>query len=210
MKKIISLIFLFIALNISAQNATSILDKAIEAYNNSNGLNASFTMRINYGVQGGADSFEGVVDMKGDKFTFKTPDIHLWYDGITQWTFPIQSGEVNVNNPSENELLASNPAIILRNYKSQFDAKYKGESTATNGKAAYDIILTPKSRGDITEIQLQIDKQSYLQSSIVVATRDGGSYTIRFNEIKTNANQLDALFVFNESEYPDAEVIDLR
>jgi len=210
MKKIISIISLFVALNASAQNATSILDKAIEAYNNSNGLNASFTMRINYGGQNGIESFEGIVDMKGDKFAFKTPDVHLWFDGTTQWTYPVRSGEVNVNNPSDKELLASNPAVILRNYKSQFNAKYKGESTATNGKAAYDIILTPKSKGDITNIQLQIDKLSYMQSSIVVTTRDGGSYTIRFNDIKTNANQSDALFVFNESEYPDAEVIDLR
>ena len=58
-----------------AQNATSILDKAASAYEDSNGLTAYFTMQTRSDVQKVSESFDGTVDIKGDKFVLKTPDI---------------------------------------------------------------------------------------------------------------------------------------
>ena len=51
-----------------AQNATSILDKAASAYEDSNGLTAYFTMQTRSDVQKVSESFDGTVDIKGDKF----------------------------------------------------------------------------------------------------------------------------------------------
>ena len=58
-----------------AQNATSILDKAASAYEDSNGLTAYFTMQTRSDVQKVSESFDGTVDIKGDKFVLKTPDM---------------------------------------------------------------------------------------------------------------------------------------
>ena len=51
-----------------AQNATSILDKAASAYEDSNGLSAYFTMQTRSDVQKVSESFDGTIDIKGDKF----------------------------------------------------------------------------------------------------------------------------------------------
>lgn len=120
----------------SAQNATSILDKAASAYEDSNGLTAFFTMQTRSDVQKVSESFDGTVDIKGDKFVLKTPDMITWFDGTTQWSFVERNEEVNVSTPTGEELQATNPALLLRSYKKGFTAKYKGESTAPNGKAA--------------------------------------------------------------------------
>ena len=56
-----------------AQNAVSILDKAAGAYENSNGISASFTLNTRSDVQKVSESFEGTIHMKGDKFTLVTP-----------------------------------------------------------------------------------------------------------------------------------------
>ena len=83
-----------------AQNATSILDKAASAYEDSNGLTAYFTMQTRSDVQKVSESFDGTVDIKGDKFVLKTPDMITWFDGTTQWSFVERNEEVNVSTPT--------------------------------------------------------------------------------------------------------------
>lgn len=197
-------------MRVLGQNATSILDKAASAYEDSNGLTAYFTMQTRSDVQKVSESFDGTVDIKGDKFVLKTPDMITWFDGTTQWSFLERNEEVNVSNPTGEELQATNPALLLRSYKKGFTAKYKGESTAPNGKAAYDIELTPKKKSDIVRVELQIEKFSGLPASIAVFSKNGISNTIRIGKMETGVNQPDNFFVFNEKDYPDAEIVDLR
>ena len=85
-----------------------------------------------------------------------------------------------------------------------------GESTAPSGKAAHDIELVPKKKSDIVRVELQIEKFSGLPASIAVFSKNGISSTIRISKMKTGVNQPDSYFVFNEKDYPDAEIIDLR
>ena len=143
-----------------AQNAASILDKAADAYEKSNGISASFALNTRSDVQKVSESFEGTINMKGDKFTLVTPDMVTWFDGTTQWSYVERNDEVNVSTPSGEELQFTNPALLLRAYKKGFTPKYIGESTASNGKSAYDIELTPKKKGDILKVELQIEKFS--------------------------------------------------
>lgn len=193
-----------------AQNPVSILDKAATAYENTNGISASFTLNTRSEAQKMSESFEGTIQMKGDKFTLITPDMSTWFDGKTQWTYVERNDEVNVSTPTGDELQFTNPAMLLRVYKKGFTPAYIGESTAANGKAAYDIKLTPKKKGDILSVELQIEKFSGFPAKIKVEAKNGITNTIHISNLKTGVNQSDDFFVFKESEYPDAEVIDLR
>lgn len=193
-----------------AQNAVSILDKAADTYENSNGISASFTLNTRSDVQKVSESFEGTIHMKGDKFTLVTPDMTTWFDGTTQWSYVERNEEVNVSTPTGEELQFTNPALLLRMYKKGFTPKYIGESTASSGKSAYDIELTPKKKGDILKVELQIEKSSNFPAKIKVEAKNGISSTIHISNLKTGVNQPDDFFVFKESDYPDAEVIDLR
>ena len=186
-----------------AQNATSILDKAASAYEDSNGLTAYFTMQTRSDVQKVSESFDGTVDIKGDKFVLKTPDMITWFDGTTQWSFVERNEEVNVSTPTGEELQATNPALLLRSYEKGFTAKYKGESTSPSGKAAHDIELVA---WEITATGVS----SGFPASIAVFSKNGISSTIRISKMKTGVNQPDSYFVFNQKDYPDAEIIDLR
>lgn len=201
---------LCLPLTLAAQSATSILDKATKAYAESNGIKSEFSMRVRSDQQKFTESFEGEIQIKGDKFTLKTPDLLTWFDGKTQWSYMLRTEEVNVTNPENEELQLMNPALLLKNYKKGFNVELKGESTSPNGKSAYDIQLTPKKKSNITDVQLQIEKLSGLPASIVVASKDGTVSTIRISKFETGLNQPDSFFVFKESDYPEAEVIDLR
>lgn len=193
-----------------AQDAVSILDKAAAAYESSNGLRAHFIMQTRSDEQKMSESFEGTLDLKGDKFVLKTPGMTTWFDGTTQWSYVDRNEEVNVTTPTGEELQMTNPAFLLRLYEKGFTPSYKGESTAPSGKAAYEVELTPKKKTAILKVRLQIEKASGLPGSITILDKNGLSNTIRIGKIETGVNQPDSYFVFNETEYPDAEIIDLR
>lgn len=207
---VLPLLCLLFTVKASAQNATTILDKAATTYENANGIEANFTLHTYSDVQNTGESMEGMIRMKGDKFTLTTPDALIWFDGTTQWVYVKRNEEVNVSNPSGEELQFTNPTLLLRNYKKDYKAAYKGESTATNGKAAYDIELTPKKKGDIEKVNMQIEKYASLPASITITTTKGIQTAIYINKLSVGQNQPDASFRFNEADYPDADIVDLR
>ena len=204
------LFLLFLSTNIGAQDVIAILDNAVSVCENSNGLTAQFTMFIRSDRQQISESFEGVIDVKGEKFVLKTPDMNIWFDGRNQWTYLERNEEVNVTLPSDEELQMTNPILSLRFYKKGFNAIFKGESTAANGKTCWDIELVPKKKKDIDVIELQIEKKSSIPVSITIVTKQGIHNTIHINQMKTGVNQSDSCFIFEEKEYPNAEIIDLR
>lgn len=206
----LSIVCLLVSGNLSAQKASDILDKAAAVYENSNGMSAVFAFHTRSEKQGYAESFEGVIEMRGDKFTLQTPDMKVWYDGKTQWSYVERNEEVNVSIPSGEELQFTNPALLLRMYKKGYTVANKGESTSGSGKAAYDIELTPKKKGDIQKVTLQIEKSSSLPARISIVDKNGGITSIQINQITTGTNQPDDFFTFKEADYPEVEVIDLR
>lgn len=192
------------------QNAEAILDKAAVAYESSNGIKAIFAANIRYEKEGVAESFEGTIQMKGDKFVLTTPGMRTWFDGKTQWTYMERTEEVNISNPSGEELQFTNPMMLLNSYKKGFNLSYVGESTADNGKMADDLLLTSKGKDDIDKIEVQIEKATSLPVRMTVIMKNGLRSVIRISKMQTGQNQTDQLFVFNPGDFPNAVEIDLR
>lgn len=203
------MLFLCVSAALSAQNAGTILDNAAKAYDEAKGVKAAFTMRVRSNQQGN-ESYEGEIQIKGNKFTLKTPDMQTWFDGKTQWTYVLRTGEVNVSDPDGEELQYMNPALLLRDHKKNFKSEYKGESTSPNGKSAYDIALVPKKKGSVSQVDLQIEKLTNLPATITVLSKDGMTSTVRITGLTKGLNLEDSFFVFNAADFPEAEVIDLR
>ena len=193
-----------------AQDAQAILDKAAQMYEQSNGIKANFAIHSVVPQQNISESFEGIIEMKGDKFKLETPDMITWYDGQTQWVYVMRNEEVNVSTPSGDELQLTNPAVLLRQYKKGFSVQYKGTSTTRQAKSAYDITLIPKKKSNIQQIDLQIEKMSNIPAAITISDKNKATVSIYISKWETGKNQADSFFSFNESDYPDAEVIDLR
>lgn len=198
------------AVSAVAQNAEKVLEKAASVYESSNGINVTFAANIRYEKQGISESFEGTIQMKGDKFVLITPDMRTWYDGKTQWSYMVRSEEVNISNPSGDELQFLNPMILLRTYKKGFDLTYVGESTADNGKMAEDVLLISKSKDDIEKIEVQIEKATSFPVRITVIMKNDLRSVIRISKIQTGMNHSDQLFIFNPKDYPNALEVDLR
>jgi outer membrane lipoprotein-sorting protein len=192
-----------------AVDARSVLEKISQVYKQWSGMDIQFTTNIRSDKNGVTESFEGTMRMKADKFVLMTPDMTTWFDGTTQWTYMPRTGEVNISAPTGSDLQLINPMILLQGYRKDFNVSYLGESTSANTRTAYDIALTPKKKGDIEKIEIQIEKSSSLPVKLVVTMRNDMRNTIHIKEIK-EAGYPDATFTFPKDEYPDVDVIDLR
>jgi outer membrane lipoprotein-sorting protein len=195
---------------LNAQDAKSILDKANQAYNNAGGITATFTLNTEDSRNKTTYSQDGTTLLKGNKFKIEVPDGITWFDGKTQWTYAKGGDEVNVSNPTGDELAGISPSVLLNIYKSGFKLNYAGEKK-DNGKLVYSVDLIPESKKtDFKKMTINIDKANSLFTSIKVYGKDGITNHLIIKKLQTGSNFTDKTFIFNPKEYPNVEVVDLR
>lgn len=214
MKKYIFAVFIaLLSLPVIAQQqlrAKIVFDKTTEAFQKANGIKADFMLKVitNGHLQG---SENGTIMLNGDKFMLKTSEMTTWFDGKTQWSYITRNDEVNVSNPTSDELQQINPYSFLyigkRNYNYQL-----GSTNVFQGKPIWEVILTSKNKKvEFDHIVLYVTKNTY--EPLYIKLRQRGQNT--FNEITVTHYQkglqyANSTFVFNKKNYQTAEIIDLR
>lgn len=191
--------------------AIGILEKAGETYEKAGGVSASFLIDVL--EQGGVknSSMEGNIQLKGSKFKLMVPDeLITWFDGKNQWLYLINTQEVNLSTPSEEELLTINPINVFQWYKFGYNSRLIGEKKYKNS-TVWHIELKPQdTSSDTQNISIYFDKTSYQPMYIHINRKDGSGSKIYISNYKTNQGYQDNLFMFPQKDYPTAEVIDLR
>lgn len=203
--------FLAISLPVFAnkEDAKAILDQTAAAFRRSNGVRASFVIQT-YVKNKMQNSSSGNIRLKGDKFLLDAEGIKTWFDGRTQWSYVANTDEVNVAEPTSDELQSINPYAFLSIYKKGYDLKLGNKSTYA-GKAAYEVILTAKDKKqDIQCIILYVTKDDFEPLCVTMGQRGGHSVAVRINLYQTGLSYSDSMFTFNKKNYPSAEYVDLR
>ncbi len=212
MKTKLTVLFVFFisVFTVNAQNAKTILDNASKAYNSAGVITASFTINTEDVKNKTTYSQDGKAYLKGDKFKIDAVDGITWFDGKTQWVYVKGSEEVNISEPTGEELASVSPAILLNMYKTGFKLNYKGEKK-NGGKTVYMVELVPESKkSEFSKMYVNIDKTTNLFTSIQMFGKNGMNNHLIVKSMQTRTNLPDNTFVFNKKDYPKAEVIDLR
>lgn len=116
-------LILFLSVSLSAQKdkqAREILDKTANALQQAGGIRATF---------GGTGN--GTLLLKGNRFYLNSGGIQSWFDGTTQWSYLESSEEVNVSNPTPEELQTINPYALLSIYKADIIISIQGSKAVT-------------------------------------------------------------------------------
>ena len=197
-KYIFSVLIALLSLPVIAQQQQSqakvILDKTAEAFRKAGGVKADFTVKaVANGLVEGAEN--GTIQLKGEKFVLKTSDIITWFDGKTQWSYVTKNDEVNVSNPTQEELQQINPYTFLYMYQKGFSYKL-GATKTFRGKAVWEVVLTAR------------DKKQELERITLFGQQTRNEITV--TSYQTGQNYTDRVFTFDKKQYPNAEVIDLR
>lgn len=185
-------------------DARDILDRTAETFKNAGGIKIAFT------VQAAEGSSTGVIRLKGDKFLLEAEGVTTWFDGHTQWSYLVSGDEVNVSEPTAEELQSINPYALLSLYKQGYDLKL-GKADNPRFGSLYKVVLTATERKqDLQCIILYVTKDTYRPERVSMAQRGGGTSVIIIDSCQTGEDYPDTLFVFDKKAYPTAEVIDLR
>jgi outer membrane lipoprotein-sorting protein len=190
--------------------AGNLLDKSSETFARAGCVSASFTLHIKNAAMKAAEGFDGSILMKGDRFFLSTPEADSWFDGKTQWVYLKNSMEVNVSEPTPQELQMMTPSILFSLYKKDFNCKYTGERTDVKGRPVHELELIPRKKTEVTKLIVQIDRKDCLPASVSIIYKNGINNMIHINKYLTGQNCPDSVFVFDRKKYPEAEVIDLR
>lgn len=186
---------------LQASEADKLIDRISARLNGSQALKAAFTIAANGQTQ------QGSILLQGQRFHAETPGMSTWYDGTTQWTLIKQAKEVDITEPTPEELAQVNPFAIINSVKRQ----YKAQMGKDSGKAK-TIILTPKTKASAYS-KIVITTQAAdpsLPAKISVSPRRGAAFTVAISKI-TVSKPLDAAnFRFNSKRYPGFEIVDLR
>jgi len=191
--------------------ALQVLQQASRTYAQAGGVDASFHIRtIEPGGQEGAE-ISGSILLKGNKFKLSIPDEMItWFDGRNQWLYILAAEEVNLSNPTEEELLMINPVNVFQLWQHGFRCRYDGEKTL-KGKTVIQVTLEPEDpQSDVRSLTVAFDKTTRQPRHITVTNKDRSGSVIDITQYQPHQDYPDQLFVFAQKEYPTATVIDLR
>jgi outer membrane lipoprotein-sorting protein len=200
-----------LALPVHAQQkeAKDVLDKVSANFRKAGGVEAGFTVKIK--EKGQTDGLLACkIRMKGDKFVLETMDAITWFDGETQWSYLTESEEVNISNPTKEELQGINPYTLLSVYEKGF-AYTLGKTRTRQGTPVYEVVLTAMGKtGWISKLTLYVERGSYQPVYILAELTNGSRNEITITSYRGGQQFSDSIFVFNPNKYPRAEIIDLR
>ena len=199
-------LFLFVICFLSgftlyAQGVASIMNKVVNTFNVATDISADFFLSSSQ------MNINGSIVMKGVKYRIISDGYMCWYDGKIQWVYNSATKEVNIIEPTLEEVETSNPYLAVMHYKT----KYRSLLKSSNGNNYSVELIAIDPAIDMYHILLTINKTTNLISEAVVTTTDDVAQTIKFTNYKKNENISSDIFVFDSKMVPKGTpVIDLR
>ena len=187
----------------AADNAASVLDKAAQKIRTAKSIEASYSLSS---PGSGTGTASGTLTLAGDKFVMTSGDMTIWYDGTTQWVYVKADNEVNITEPTADELQQVNPFVIINSFRQNYNAKTLSAAGATK-----KISLTAKSsKSDIRSATVTISTSTGMPTEISLKMASGQSATIKISSLTTGQHLPVTTFRFPKASYPGAEIVDLR
>lgn len=204
---ILAIVCLCTSLSIYAQTAKQVLDATAARFNTS-GIKATFKATSYEGNVASGDA-TGTMLMQGHKFQVTSTEMSAWFDGKTQWAMIAGGDEVNVTEPTPEELTATNPALLLQLYKKGYNMSVK--SSTLRGKPTYLVTLVAQKPTDSTFSTILLDIEQGTYTPFCIRAKQGNNWIrLVIHSFQTGQTFNDATFKFPSQSYPDVEIIDLR
>lgn len=184
----------------AAVTAASIMDGLRAKFATSKNVEILFTLR------NGSENVTGSAYASGASFFFETPQLNVWYDGKTQWAMIRGTGEVNITEPTAEELASTNPFAILSDYSRSYKTRRLADSA---GMHRVELTPTAKNTG-ISKIIVSASIKTGNPDAVSVVFTDGRTINLKVDSFKTVPAKPAAFYRYDKKKYPATEIIDLR
>ena len=150
------------------------------------------------------ESQKGNIKINQNKFRLDLNQQLIISDDSIQWIYLKESNELQIMEyDSQDEMISPNKLFTIyeNGYKSQYI-----ELKENN----HIIDLFPIESNEFKNIQLHIDQNKIQLKKIILFDKNGGSFSYSITKLITDKEIDENAFRFNEANYPDLEIIDLR
>ena len=204
MRRLLILLILCLGiLSLTPVQAQTPMEKVLTQVDASQGLEVYFSLE----GQLSAKQEEGVYYAMGKQFYMESPILTAWYNGKDLWVYVLQNGEINLSNPTEEELAEINPLTNLALMQSK---KMKVTHKSIPGGILFTAVPKLGYQGSLTRITVKVDNQ-YKPTLLTVHDRGSETpLTVTISKIKKGIPHPSSLFTFDNSKAPGVTVVDLR
>ena len=209
---IIAIAFLGVVHAQDDDKAKGILDKMSDKYQGILSYKTNFVYRLQNKTEEIDEEFSGQIIVKGEKYVLLMGEQEIYNNGKVIWTFLMDANEVNIDfyMPDEGDLSPNN---IYSAYKKGY--RYRWIEIKKVGSRTLDVVeLQPKNPNDpdkmFYRIILYIDQADYTIHSWEMYDRAGNIFSYTISGFNPQFKAEDSFFEFDESKFPDVEVVDLR
>ncbi|MFL2577042.1 MAG: LolA family protein [Flavobacteriales bacterium] len=150
------------------------------------------------------ESQKGNIKINQNKFRLDLNQQLIISDDSIQWIYLKESNELQIMEyDSQDEMISPNKLFTIyeNGYKSQYI-----ELKENN----HIIDLFPIESNEFKNIQLHIDQDKIQLKKIILFDKKGGSFSYLITKFISDKEIDENAFRFNEANYPDLEIIDLR
>lgn len=207
MKKFLSIIALLlsgVATLMAQSNADNYLDNVVSRFREAPGVTADFTLK---GDKQSGIYMQGTLKMKGEKFALATNDMSTWYDGKTMWSYAVGMQEVNITEPTKQELAEINPYMLLDTYKQSFSVSEL--QSLHKGERRFALVPTKRNTA-IKQIVLTVATASMSPVSFEITDNNDRIMLVAITNYNDKITLPDSTFNFDAKQYKGVEIVDLR
>jgi len=204
-------ITLFLTTVISAQSdkkAEELLQKVIDKMSSYNNFKAELSYTMVNKEMDIDEKKTGLIYVMDDSYRIEMEGQIIISDSETIWTYLVDSEEVMISNVEEEDESIS-PTKILTTYNENYKAKFDSNSKYKNADLKV-INLKPNDGKQFEHMSILVNEKNLRLENFSVYDKNGNVFTYHIINLKPNLDLPSGTFVFDESEYPDVDVIDMR
>lgn len=206
MKKRILLIISIITLSfgLKAQNAETIFREAVDKLKSYDNIEIVFDYNMINTEAGIYETMEGIGYLQGDAYKLKIMGQDIICDGSTTWTYNADAEEVMISEVDPDG--GGSPISIIESYYDNITAKIVEDGGSTKKIEVKSLI----SDENIDRLIVSLDSQTLEIKDLHVFDKNKNEFVYDITKFVTNQKLPADFFTFKESDYPDAEIIDMR
>ena len=207
MKKHILLIFSILALTYSAkaQNAETLFKNAVDKLKSYNNIEITFDYNMINTEAGIFETMEGAGVLQGDAYVLHILGQDIICDGTTIWTYNADAEEVMISDVDDADGGGS-PLSIINSYYDNITAKVVDEAGTTKKIEVKPLF----SDENIEKLIVTLNTNTLEIKDLHVFDKNKNEFVYVITKFLTNQKLPADFFTFKESDYPDAEIIDMR
>jgi outer membrane lipoprotein-sorting protein len=185
-----------------------IMNKTVQKYNALADFSLDFSMSFELNGKK-IQTFSGVLFVKNEKYYLTFEDQIVANDGVTMWNYQKSTNEVSIFEAEDDEFMFFHPLRMLNDWEKEYKVKFIREEELQK-KSVNILDLTPKQDSQFYKIRLFIDKTTSYIQQVMMYEPDGTTLTYTVTKFKPNAAVEDSKFIFNQKDYRDVQVNDMR